>query len=455
MQLGCASAERLVGARWSWVLNNWEGTLLVELAVGDAYGAGFEYADAKFVAEHNTLQGYVQHPTRSTVPPGAYTDDTQMTLAIAEHLISGGPWTAERLAERFVSAFHRDRREGYAGAFHRLLSEVGDGAELLSRIDPRSDKSGAAMRAGPVGLLPTVPEVLHHAAVQARVTHDTPAGIEAAQAAALAVHYCHFELGALAEVGGWIDRQLRANGGRGGWARAWRGKVGAHGWMSVRAALTAMSTSSSLGEILRTCVAFTGDVDTVATVALAAASRSPQIVRNLPNVLVRNLENGPYGRAYLSDLDARLLSFASPLVDSASPGAVGPSLLGLWSDVSLSLGSMRASRVAFQAGGTGWLEDANPGATEVQRFRWKYVRAGRIRIDFTRYAFLEPGKRAKVDDHWRSEPLVLTARVGRGTDVLGGEVTVLTLAESARQARRYALVRHDVWSADDPTSHLN
>jgi ADP-ribosyl-[dinitrogen reductase] hydrolase len=418
--------------------------VLVELAVGDAYGAGFEYAEPGFVAAHNTLQGYVQHPTHSGILPGAYTDDTQMTIAVAEHLISGEPWTRELLADRFVTAFHRDRREGYAGGFYRLLSGVQDGAELLSRIEPWSDKSGAAMRASPVGLLPTVGDVLHHTAIQARITHDTPAGIEAAQAAALAVHYCHFDLGPLSELGAWIDRQLQSDGG---WSRPWRGKVGAQGWMSVRAALTAMTSSDRLSEILRTCVAFTGDVDTVATVALAAASRSLQVVQDLPNVLRRDLEDGPYGRGFLWQLDARLLSATSP--------PAGASLLGLWSTDSLYQGAMEADRVAFLADGNGWFEHANALASEVERFRWKQPTDGRIRIAFTRYLFLEHGKPVEAKDHWESEPQLMTARVGRGTDVLDGEATVLTLDAPSEQPRRYALVRRNVWSSDDPTGHLN
>jgi ADP-ribosyl-[dinitrogen reductase] hydrolase len=428
----------------------WEGAVLVELAVGDAYGAGFEYADPEFVAAHNTLQGYVQHPAHLGVRPGAYTDDTQMTLAITELLISGEPWTPQRLADRFVRVFHRDQREGYASRFYRLLREVGDGEELLSRINPDSDKSGAAMRAGPLGLLPTVSDVLHHTAVQARVTHDTPAGIEAAQAAALAVHYCNFELGPVSDVGRWIDLQLRSNGGLGGWARPWRGKVGARGWMSVRAALTAITTRSSLSQILRSCVAFTGDVDTVATVALAAASRSPQIIGDLPHVLLRDLENGPYGRGYLWDLDARLLSYASPCVDSAPPGANGASLLGLWSDDSLYQGSMERNRVAFLSGGTGWFEHANALAAEVQRFTWEHLTAGRIRMRFTRYLYLQNGQPAKAEQHWQSDPLVMTARVGRGTDTLDRDATVLTLEDPPQRARRYALVRRNVQDTDDP-----
>jgi ADP-ribosylglycohydrolase len=276
--------------------------MLVELAIGDAYGAGFEYADPKFIAAHNTLQGYVQHPKHDSIKPGAYTDDTQMTLAIAELLADGASWTAESLADKFVEVFKRDKRQGYAGGFYLLLCDVQSGAEFLRKIRPDSDKSGAAMRSGPIGLLPTVPDVMWHAAVQARVTHDTPDGIAAAQAAALAVHYCHFELGPVAQVAQWIARELETST----WAQPWRGKVGSKGWMSTRAALTALASNTSMSEILRTSVAFTGDVDTVATIALAAAARSPQITQDLPEILVQDLENGKYGRDHLQDLDRRL-----------------------------------------------------------------------------------------------------------------------------------------------------
>ncbi|QIS14347.1 ADP-ribosylglycohydrolase family protein [Nocardia arthritidis] len=277
--------------------------MLVELAVGDAYGAGFEYADPEFVARHNNLTHYVQHPTHLTVLPGSYTDDTQMTLAVAELLASGEPWTEERLADHFVRVYHRDRRDGYASGFQRFLDTVHSGAEFLRRIRPDSDKSGAAMRSAPIGLLPTVADVLHHARVQARITHDTPDGIAAAQAAALAVHYCHRQLGPVAGVADWVGAQLGER-----WTQPWRGKVGSKGWMSVRAALTALTKGGDLSEILRTSVAFTGDVDTVATIALGAAARSPEIAQNLPEGLVAGLENGTYGRDYLRELETRLLA---------------------------------------------------------------------------------------------------------------------------------------------------
>jgi ADP-ribosylglycohydrolase len=179
---------------------------------------------------------------------------------------------------------------------------VTSGREFLARIRPDSDKSGAAMRVAPVGLLPSVDEVRHHATVQARVTHDTPGGVASSEAAALAVHYCHRGLGPLGDLPTWLSDQLGTD-----WTRPWRGKVGSKGAMSVRAALTALSTATTTSGLLRTCVAYTGDVDTVATIALAAASRSQEVAGDLPEPLYRELENGQYGRDYLQELDGRLL----------------------------------------------------------------------------------------------------------------------------------------------------
>jgi ADP-ribosyl-[dinitrogen reductase] hydrolase len=75
---------------------------------------------------------------------------------------------------------------------------------------------------------------------------------------------------------------------------------------SVRAALTAIRGEKSLAAILGRCVDFTGDVDTVAAVALGAASVGGDIVQDLPDHLFQGLENGPYGRDYLANLDRQL-----------------------------------------------------------------------------------------------------------------------------------------------------
>jgi ADP-ribosyl-[dinitrogen reductase] hydrolase len=281
--------------------------MLVELAIGDAYGAGFEYSPDGFVAEHNTLAGYVEHPRHRGIAPGNYTDDTQMTLAIAELLVSGEAWTVDNLADRFVSCYHRDPRDGYSSGFHALLRAHRTGAGLRAALNPASDRSGAAMRTTPVGLLPDIEHVLRATETQARITHDTAAGVESAQAAALAVHYCHHRVGPTGELAAWVEHQLRRRGGREEWARPWRGKVGGQGVMSARAAITALSAASGLAELLLACIAFTGDVDTVATIALAAGSRAADIAQDLPRQLYDTLENGRYGRDHLTALDTQLL----------------------------------------------------------------------------------------------------------------------------------------------------
>jgi ADP-ribosylglycohydrolase len=161
------------------------------------------------------------------------------------------------------------------------------------------------MRAGPLGVLPTIGSVLDYCRVQAALTHNTPDGIGAAQAAALMTHSFLYDLGPKARLGEFLEGMVP-----GQWSVPWYGTVKSKGWMSVRAAVTAVQRNVSLAELLLDCVAFTGDVDTVAAVALAAASCSRQYRHDLPAALLAGLENGPFGKDYLAELDERLLALA-------------------------------------------------------------------------------------------------------------------------------------------------
>jgi ADP-ribosyl-[dinitrogen reductase] hydrolase len=277
--------------------------MLLELAVGDAYGAGFEYADAAMVLQYNNLSRYVRHP-RYRLKPGCYTDDTQMSLAIAETIVAGEPWVPEVLASRFVATFKRDPREGYASRFYQFLLRVRNGEEFLDQIQPSSDKSGASMRVAPVGVFPTVERVIEAATIQAALTHNTPDGINAARTAALMSHYFIYRLGAKSDLGEFLETHVPGYP----WSQPWRGEVRSKGWMSVWAAITAVMRNDSLSELLRDCIAFTGDVDTVAAIALAAGSCSEEIAQDLPHHLIEGLENGKYGRDYIIELDRQLMS---------------------------------------------------------------------------------------------------------------------------------------------------
>jgi ADP-ribosylglycohydrolase len=277
--------------------------MLVEIAIGDAYGAGFEYADATR-SRPNDLSRYWQHP-RHGIAPGAYTDDTQMSLAVAEALIEhGAAATPLQFIEKFVLAFQRDPREGYAGAFWEFLKGVQDATDFATRIRAQSEKSGAAMRACPIGVLPDIPSVLAVAERQARTTHDTDGGARSAQAVALATHYFVYRLGPKADLGRFLDAHVP-----GDWSRPHRGKIGPSGMTAARAAVTAIMAEGSLSALLRACVSYTGDVDTVAAIALGAASQSSEYVHDLPEHLVTGLEDGPWGLDYLRDIDARLAAW--------------------------------------------------------------------------------------------------------------------------------------------------
>lgn len=274
--------------------------MLVELAIGDAYGAQFEFADPELVEQHNHLK-YVA-VRDDAIALGSYTDDTQQTLAIAELLVEGVDWTPENIADKLVDVYHRDPRKGYSRRVKIALNAASNGAQFLKSIDPNSDTSGAAMRACPLGVIHDIPELVERVTIQAKVSHNTPLGIQAALASALATHYCIYQIGELSEVGKFVASQVP-----GDWDVPYSEFVGQKGWMSVRAALTALSQHDNLADILRACIAFTGDVDTVATIALGAAVNSPLVAKNLPDELYQNLEAGSFGLEYLQALDERWL----------------------------------------------------------------------------------------------------------------------------------------------------
>lgn len=276
--------------------------MLVELAIGDAYGAQFEFADPELVEQHNDQLKHVAVRDDAAVPPGNYTDDTQQTIAIAELLVEGAEWTPENIAQKLVDVYHRDPRNGYSRRVKMALNASSNGSEFIKNIDPNSDTSGAAMRACPLGIIHDIPELIERVTIQARISHNTDLGIQAALASALAAHYCIYQIGELSEIGKFIASQVP-----GDWNMAYNEFVGQKGWMSVRAAITALSQHDNLADMLKACIAFTGDVDTVATIALGAAATSPLVEKNLPDHLYQNLEAGNYGLEYLQALNERWL----------------------------------------------------------------------------------------------------------------------------------------------------
>lgn len=105
-----------------------------------------------------------------------FTDDTVLTVALADSLLHGTPYV-DLLKNYYRSYPHA----GYGGSFH----------EWARSDDPRPYNSwgnGSAMRVSPVGFaFGTIDEVLDQAKRSAEVTHDHPEGIKGAQAIASAI----------------------------------------------------------------------------------------------------------------------------------------------------------------------------------------------------------------------------------------------------------------------------
>ncbi len=160
-----------------------------KFSIGDAFGAGFEFAFRKR-AEYQMVstEEYAPHP-RHRLQPGMYTDDTQMSIALAELLSSDADFNAENLADSFVTCYKRDPIDGYAHRFKDFLDSISSGKEFLDKIIPRSEKNGAAMRSVPLGILPRLDDVIRCAGINARLTHNTPNGIASSIFVALISHY--------------------------------------------------------------------------------------------------------------------------------------------------------------------------------------------------------------------------------------------------------------------------
>ena len=113
------------------------------------------------------------------VPKGSrFTDDTVMTLAVAEWLMTDPQHRPETLVETMQRL---GRKYIYAGYGRRFST-------WLLSINPRpygSFGNGSAMRVSPVGLYAnSLEEALELARITASVSHDHPEGIKGAQAIA-------------------------------------------------------------------------------------------------------------------------------------------------------------------------------------------------------------------------------------------------------------------------------
>lgn len=117
------------------------------------------------------------------LPQGSrFTDDTVMTLAVAEWLMTDPAHSERGLVECMQRLGRKYPNAGYGGMFRRWLNK--------ENPEPyNSFGNGSAMRVSPVGLYAnSMEEALELARITASVSHNHPEGIKGAQAIAAAIY---------------------------------------------------------------------------------------------------------------------------------------------------------------------------------------------------------------------------------------------------------------------------
>lgn len=136
---------------------------------GDIIGSFFEHSRLKF------------YDFDLFYPRSKFTDDTVMTLAVAEWMMSSADKSKNDLVRIMQDFGHEYPRAGYGYRFKLWLDS--DNPQPYN-----SWGNGSAMRVSPVGLYAnTLDEALELAKVTAEVSHNHPAGIAGAQAVVAAV----------------------------------------------------------------------------------------------------------------------------------------------------------------------------------------------------------------------------------------------------------------------------
>jgi poly(ADP-ribose) glycohydrolase ARH3 len=292
--------------------------------LGDAFGSGFEGMHPDRAVFH--LSNLSKRFSRQ------YTDDTDMTLALAESIIQSDKVDPQDIAKQF--SLYCDLARGYAiGAIKSILAlRAGMKWFEVARIvfENGSFGNGAAMRVSPVGLFyhHNLDDLQEAAIQQANITHIHPLGqwgaVMQAAAVGLAVSQNPKEpfkkeqmVTNLREVlwQGPIDymrglnkiEEMVTQGNRfeaREVVRSLGNGVEAH-FSVPSACYIALTYSPNFCDAIRAAISLGGDTDTIA--GMVGAIVGAHIgEKRLPAEWIEQLEDGPRGRSFARSLAEKL-----------------------------------------------------------------------------------------------------------------------------------------------------
>lgn len=216
---------------------------MIGAIAGDIIGSIYEHRNIK------TTRFPLFHPMCR------FTDDTVLTVALAESILHVTPYVD--LLKAYYRAYPR---AGYGGTFHQW-------AQSEDTRPYNSWGNGSAMRVSPVGFaFDTIEDVRDRAKGSAEVTHDHPEGIKRAQAVASAIFLARTGRGkdqiknyVETTFGYRLDRTLDEI------RPTYDFNVSCQG--SVPQAITAFLESDDFEDAIRKAISIGGDSDTIACIA--------------------------------------------------------------------------------------------------------------------------------------------------------------------------------------------
>ncbi|MGB0839097.1 MAG: ADP-ribosylglycohydrolase family protein [Chitinophagales bacterium] len=260
---------------------------MIGAIAGDVIGSVYEQAGIK--TPHFEL----------FTPNSTFTDDTILTLAIADAIMNKKDYviSVKKWGRKYPSA-------GYGGRFLKWL--------LTATAKPyKSYGNGSAMRVSPVGfLLDTLEEVMQEAKETAMITHSHPEGIKGAQATAVAIFMARKGKGKstikqyLTHTFGYdLNRSLAAIRSTYQFDATCQG--------SVPESIIAFLESNSYESAVRNAISLGGDADTMACIA-GSIAEAFYGTENIPNHIVK---------ATLQRLDKRMKQIVIQFAEAYPPTA--------------------------------------------------------------------------------------------------------------------------------------
>ncbi len=312
--------------------------VLIGTAVGDALGQPFEvYGSMPRPPALDTWDGKsflagLSHPFKA----GQFTDDTQMSMALAESLIEMGHYDAQFTAHKYLSWMRSGDCRGMGHTTRAALEALESGIDSLHSGIAGAQGNGTAMRIAPLGVFyhRTPDDIARLTQQDARITHrdsEAEAGAEAVATAVATLLTCdRVDLG-LGHPRSWRSPFYERIGhlvealppsrlrGRLQCAsythpqeaeRMWGAK--GHVLVTVPLAFSCFLHTNSFAEAVATAVRLGGDTDTTAAItgALAGAYYG---LEGIPEAWVQGVE----ASERLRDLDARLVAARATVYDGS------------------------------------------------------------------------------------------------------------------------------------------